>query len=204
MWPPGVIVVDEALLAELRGLALRDSETRARLLREDRLYGGYDDDMQRVHRENAVALARIVAERGWPGSALVGPDGCRVAWLIAQHAICTPDLQRGFLRALEGAAKSGDAPIRQVAMLTDRIRFNEGRPQVYGTVLDWDEGGELGCELEDPAQVDARRAAAGLPPFEEALGEHRRQVAAEGGRPPADFRAYKDAAMLWARKVGWR
>jgi NAD(P)-dependent dehydrogenase (short-subunit alcohol dehydrogenase family) len=37
------------------------------------------------------------------------------------------------------ASESGDAPKRQVALLTDRIRFNEDRPQIYGTVFDWNE-----------------------------------------------------------------
>ncbi len=94
--------------------------------------------------------------------------------------------------------------MKQVAFLTDRIRFNEGRPQIYGTVLDWDEGGALNCELENPEDVDARRAAVGLPPFDESLREHRNEVDAEGGNPPEDFEAYKQAGDEWARSVGWR
>ena len=89
-------------------------------------------------------------------------------------------------------------------MLTDRICFNEGGPQVYGTVLDWHETGMLNCEVEDPEGIDARRASVGLEPMAKALAAHRRDVAAEGGQPPEDFEAYKDAANLWAQRVGWR
>jgi hypothetical protein len=195
--------MDSGLIAELEALKQRDIETRARLLREGRLYGSYDEEMQRVHVENAHALDHIVSVHGWPGLSIAGRAGCRAAWLVAQHAICTPGLQRRFLRALEAAAGAGDAPAQQVALLTDRIRFHEGRPQVYGTVLDWDENGELGCEVEDPEHVDARRAAVGLPPFRQSLTAHRDEIAAEGGGPPADYRAYRAAATRWARQVGW-
>lgn len=196
--------MDDELLARLGQLWQRDAETRQKLLAQQRLYGTYDAEMQRVHRENAAALARIVARHGWPGVTKVGEAGARLAWLIAQHAICTPVLQRGFLRALTAAAEAGDAPMRQVAQLGDRIRFNEGKPQMYGTVLDWTASGELGCELDDPAQVDRRREAVGLPPFAQALAGQRRAVAAEGGRPPADFGAYTNAIDRWAKRVGWR
>ena len=192
------------LLAKLESLKQRDIYTRHRLMKEGRLYGRYDEEMQRVHVENAEALEEIIAAHGWPGISKVGLEGGRAAWLVAQHAICTPDLQKGFLRLLKEAAEAGEAPMKQTAFLTDRIRFNEGKPQVYGTVLDWDENGELGCEVEDPDGVDVRRAAVGLPPFEESLREHRKAVEAEGGKPPGDFEAYRQAGDAWARSVGWR
>lgn len=194
-----------AVLAErLRELVERDRATRAQLLAESRLYGDYADEMQRVHRDNAFELAQIVAAHGWPGIALVGEAGCRQAWTIAQHSICTPGLQRGFLDALRRAVAAGDAPAVHAAMLTDRIRFNEGRPQVYGTVLDWNGRGELGCEVEDPDDVDARRAGVGLPPFAQSLAEQRAAVTAEGGAPPSDYARYRRHADAWARRVGWR
>ncbi|MCB1889471.1 MAG: hypothetical protein KDH20_17820 [Rhodocyclaceae bacterium] len=188
----------------LLALRQRDLDTRTRLLNEGRLYEGYDPAMQQVHTENAEALAGIVDADGWPGVSRVGLEACRAAWLVAQHAICTPALQRRFREALAEAVAAGDAPARQLAVLTDRIRFHEGRPQVYGTVLDWGDDGQLGCELEDPEGVDLRRASVGLPPFEVALAEHRREVAAEGGRPPADRAARARDAEAWARRVGWR
>ena len=115
--------MNETLAGELQGLKQRDLETRSKLLAEGRLYGSYEPEMQRVHVENAEALDRIVAQHGWPGISLVGIDGCRAAWMIAQHSICTPQLQRGFLKLLEEAAVIEEVPAKQVAMLSDRIRF---------------------------------------------------------------------------------
>jgi len=195
--------MNHALLEQLLALQQRDTDTRNRLLAEDRLYGDYAEDMQQVHRDNAERLARLIAVHGWPGLALVGETGARAAWLIAQHAICTPDLQRAFLAQLETAVANGDAPPRQLACLTDRIRFNEERPQCYGLVLDWDADGQLNCTVEDPAQLDARRAAVGLPPFAGDLARHRQAVAAEGGRAPPDPAAYRARRRAWAREVGW-
>ena len=195
--------MNQQLLEELVALKQRDTETRSRLLKEGKLYGDYASEMQQVHRDNANRLDQIVAKYGWPGISLVGLEGCRVAWLIAQHAICTPELQRKFLIFLAKASASGDAPKRQVALLTDRIRFNENKPQIYGTVLDWNENGELSCEVEDPINLDVRRKVMGLPPFQEALEKHKRDVESEGGQPPADFMEYKRKAREWAKIVGW-
>ena len=181
----------------------RDFETRSRLRSAGKLYGGYAKEMQQVHRENATALDAIVSKHGWPGVEVVGIEGCRAAWLIAQHSICTPTLQRKFLVLLSEAVGKADAPKQQLAFLTDRVRFNEMKPQVYGTVLDWNEKGELGCDTEDPSNLDARRQAVGLRPFKEDLERHRSEIRAEGGGPPGDFVDYRRKRNAWARQVGW-
>jgi hypothetical protein len=103
---------------------------------------------------------------------------------------------------MEQAVASGDVPKRLLACLTDRIRFNENKPQLYGTVLDWNEMGELTCELEDPANVDARRREVGLPPFEEDLAKHREEVEREGGAPE-NYADHRRKGREWARRVGW-
>ena len=195
--------MNEELAGELLAMQKRDFDERARLLELGRLYGDYAPEMQAVHIENARRLKEIVARHGWPGISLVGVEGCRAAWLIAQHSICTPDLQREFLTLLAQASAAVEAPRRQLALLTDRIRFHEGKPQLYGTVLDWDEQGELSCEVEDPANLDARRAEAGLPPFREELAKHRAEARAEGEEAPRDYAEYRRKARAWAESVGW-
>ncbi len=196
--------MNEALIAELDSLKQRDIKTREKLLKNGRLYGSYDQEMQQVHTENAEALNRIVSVYGWPGISMVGLEGCRSAWFVAQHSICSPALQRYFLVELEKASRMGEAPPKLAAFLSDRIRFNEGKPQVYGTVLDWNENGELGCEVENPEHVDELRASVGLPSFAESLAKHSEEVAAEGGKAPVDFDSYREAGTRWAQQVGWR
>ena len=195
--------MNQQLLNDLMSMKQRDIDTRSRLLREGKLYSGYDPEMQQVHRENAVELDSLISKYGWPGISLIGLEGSRAAWLIAQHSICTPELQRKFLAFLSKASESGDVPKAQVAFLTDRIRFNENRPQVYGTVLDWNENGELSCEVEDRANLDERRNEMGLAPYQQDLEKHRREVESEGGKPPVNFVQYKNEVREWARNVGW-
>ena len=195
--------MDQSLLDELLALKQKDAETRSRLLREGRLYEGYAAEMQQVHRDNAQRLDELVERHGWPGIPIAGLEGCRAAWLVAQHSICTPALQRKFLVLLTQAAERGDAPRAHVAYLTDRIRFNEGRPEIYGTVLDWNEKGELSCQVEDPANLDARRKEVGLPPAAQDLARHREEVAAEGGQAPANLAEFKRSQREWAKSVGW-
>jgi hypothetical protein len=50
--------------------------------------------------------------------------------------------------------------------LTERVRVNEGREQLYGTQFAGfkDEAGEP-WPIEDPRALDQRREAAGLEPF---------------------------------------
>lgn len=181
----------------------RDETVRARLAADGSLFDGYHPEMQAVHDENAVALERIVAEIGWPDKGKVGKDAADAAWRILQHAIARPDLQRGFLGILRAEAEAGRIPRWQPAYLEDRIAFHEGRPQVWGTQLDWDEDGRMSpLAIADPATIDARRAGINLPPLAEATEEHRRQLGRE--EAPADLAARRAAHHAWAVEIGWR
>jgi hypothetical protein len=184
-----------------RLLALRDHDlvVRDRLAADGSLFAGYHPEMQAVHEANAAELQGIVDAHGWPTAPLVGKDGADAAWLIAQHAIGLPAFQRACLEAV----RETGAPPWQAAYLDDRIRVLEGRPQLYGTQFDWDADGRLSPEpIEDPDNVDARRAAVGLPPLAGAVEKQRRAGADEP--VPADLEARRRETEAWARSVGWR
>ena len=187
-------------------MARLDRRTRAELAASGDLFdAGYEPRMAAVHERNARRLRQVIESVGWPGTDLVGRDGAEAAWLILQHAIGEPDLLRRTLPLLEAAAREGRADPAHAAMLEDRIRFFEGRPQRYGTQLDWDAEGNLSPgEVEDPPRLPERRLAVGLPPLEEQLDQARRRAVSEGERPPADRKAYASARDAWAVRVGWR
>jgi len=195
--------MDAEIRDRLLSLARRDLETRERLAADGSLFDGYHPQMEAVHRENAAELERIIASIGWPGARLVGEDGAEAAWLIAQHAIGLPSFQRRCLDVLDAAAAAGDAPAWQPAMLLDRIRVFEGRPQVYGTSFDWDEAGMMSpLPIEDAEAVDSRRASVGLPPLSEATARYRTEN--EHQPRPADFAGRQREMLAWAKQVGWR
>ena len=187
-------------------MARLDRAMRAELAASGDLFNtGYEPRMARVHERNAQRLRRVIESVGWPGTDLVSADGAEAAWLVLQHAIAEPDLLRRALPLLETAAREGRADPVHAAMLEDRIRFFEGRPQRYATQLDWDADGSLSPgEVEDPQRLAERRRAVGLPPLEERIQEARIRAASEGDRPPADHQAYASARNEWAAKVGWR
>lgn len=199
------VPVADDLRQLLLSLARRDLETRQRLAADLSLFDGYHPEMREVHEENAAILDGIIEERGWPTSGMVGEDGAEAAWLIVQHAIALPLFQRKCLELLQDAAAAGSVPPWQAAYLLDRILIYEGKPQVYGTGFDWDEDGLMSPRpIADPAGVDERRSAVGLPPLAEATARHRLQVESEKQPKPASYAERQRNFDDWVRSVGWR
>lgn len=196
--------MDESLRQELISLKDLDVGMRTRLLKRGALYEGYAQAMEQRHIDNARRLEQVVDEFGWPGVSLVGEDGAQAAWMIAQHAISLPELQKKLLQHLQVAVAAGEAKPLQGIYLQDRILFNEGKPQLYGMIFDWDDNGQLSTRVDDVAKANQRRRELGLVAIEEATVQHRRELVAEGGKPPGDLQAHKRRACEWARKVGWR
>jgi hypothetical protein len=194
-------VTHDQIAAELVAMAAEDQRVRAELAADGSLFDGYHPRMEAVHVRNAARLVEIVDRIGWPTRPLVGEEASRAAWLILHHAIGNPDLQRQGLVWLTAAAVNGGVPPIEVAMLDDRIRVYEGRPQRYGTQFDWDEDRRLSpYPVEDPDRVDRWRAAVGLEPLAEAI--RRCNESAEG--PPADWAERDRQKHAWLRRVGWR
>lgn len=185
--------------------ARRDMETRARLAASGALFDGYHPEMEAVHDANAALLSRVFDAIGWPGRRAFGDEGAGAAFLILQHAIGHPALQRRGLALILEAIPGGEANALDAAYLSDRIAVFEGSEQTFGTQFDWDASGQLSpAPTRDPAQLDARRASVGLPPMAETIAHMRASAAAEGGRPPADLARRRAEFEAWAHRVGWR
>jgi hypothetical protein len=197
--------MNEQLKQEILEMADEDRRVRAELVATGELFDGYNPRMAEVHRRNGERLQAIVREFGWPGKSLVGDDGAEAAWLVLQHAIGNPQLQRECLPLLRESAQVGESEPYQVAFLEDRIAVFEGRPQRYGTQFDWDENGELSpLPLLDPKGVDRHRASVGLGPLAERMEQARRRAKEERDTPPADFEKRRREQLAWAKSVGWR
>jgi hypothetical protein len=193
--------MNRTLREELLAMQAEDLRVREELAREGVLGDGYEPRMEKVHRHNAARLEAIVNEHGWPGRTQAGDDGAEAAWRTLQHAIGRPDLIRLYLPLLQQAAAAGEIPDWQPAYLLDRIRFFEGKPQVYGTQYDWDEEGFTKLwPVEDPEHVNEKRKSVGLPPLAQAGARARLQKPV----PREKLRARREAMEAWARSVGWR
>lgn len=172
--------MNEELRVELKRMAREDQEKREELLRAGKLpQGSYAPEMRAVHERNNSRMREIIAHNGWPGRSVVGEDGCEAAWLVVQHAVLEPELQRECVPLLERAVASGEAPGWQLAYLTDRVLMQEGKAQIYGTQYVPDaKGKSVPYQIADPENVDARRRAVGL----SSLAENTRRIQKEDER----------------------
>ncbi len=197
--------MDQALRQKLIEMVEEARRLRARLAESGSLFQGYNPELRALHNAQAKALAEIVDTHGWPDNAMVGADGAGAAWMIVQQAIGLPNFMRACLDLIGAAANTGRVPRWQMALLTDRIRWLEGRPQVYGSQFDWDEKGELNpLPIEDETDIDARRAEVDLVPLAEGIRQRRAEAEANGETAPADWAARRREFEDWARAIGWR
>jgi hypothetical protein len=162
---------DPALAGELLELLGEQRETV-------HLGAGEDPEDRLAWREvtvrHADRLAEILAEHGWPGAHLVGGEAGRAAWLIALHADQQLDVQRQALALMSDAVDAGEADRTQLAHLRDRVLVNSGRPQLCGTqIAGVRDGVPVPWPIQDPGQLDVRRASAGLESWAEYVASHR-------------------------------
>ncbi len=192
--------MDESLEKALLDMEVRDQALRTELTASGELDLSYHSRLEELHRAHSSRLRQIIAVFGWPGFTLVGEKGAQAAWRIALHAISEPDFMRQCRDLLDAASSNGDAPRWQFAIIDDRIRVYEGRPQRYGTQL---RNGPDGLEphpLENETRVASMRMQAGLPPLAKTIAK------ARAAQPPiaAAEQAKRDAAELeFRRSAGW-
>jgi hypothetical protein len=196
-------VINEDWREKLILAAQKDLRMRALLADRGALHEGYHAEMEAIHLENASLLLEAFQAIGWPGRSVVDDDGAEAAFLILQHAISRPDVQRRGLALLLDAVPNGDGSALDAAYLGDRIAMYEGRGQLFGTQFDWDADGMLSpAPIAEPATVDSRRASLGLIPIAEAVAEMRARAAGEG--PPSDLAVRRVEFEAWLKRVGWR
>lgn len=134
--------------------------------REREEYAAVWAEVSRIDAENTAWLKRVVQQQGWPAYSAVGVDAGDAAWLMAQHADADPSFQRLCLDLMR-ALPANEMSQSSLAMLTDRVLLAEGKGQVYGTQFVVKNGQWVPRDLDDPDNVDTRRAEVGLPPLAE-------------------------------------
>ncbi len=110
-------------------------------------------------------LKEIVAKHGWPTIHLVGYNAAQSAMLILTHS-ADHAWQRAMLPKLEELAHRNLIDGSQVAVAVDKELVSEGKLQRYGSQFKFVDGEAMMVAVEDPANLDRRRAQAMLPPME--------------------------------------
>ena len=167
--PETPAVGNPALRTELLDRLQRDQNIRKELVAK----GTQNPDQALVDRmddidsDNTARMTEIINRFGWPGPEMVGKDGTQAAFVLVQHGAL--EFQEQVLPIVREAYKAGKLPGEDFALLEDRVLVSEGRPQVYGTQVQF-KGKELvPSPIEDPGNVDKRRAKLGMPPMAEYL-----------------------------------
>lgn len=191
--------MDESLEKALLDMEAHDQSVRTELTAAGALNAAYHPRLEEVHRANSSRLRQIIAVFGWPGIALVGENGCKAAWRIALHSISEPPFMRQCRDLIDTASQQGDVPRWQFAIIDDRIRVYEGRPQRYGTQLRTGPRGLEPHPLENESRINSMRMQAGLPPLAKTLAQARAQPQTS----PLDQAAQDAAELEFRRSVGW-
>ncbi len=139
---------------ELIAMELRDQEVRSAQKVDV-------NEVLRVDAQNTQRLDAIMKSMGWPRISAVGRKAADAAALLALHADRNPQFQRRALELMQPLVEIKEVNPEQFAYLWDRTHV----PQRFGT-----QGGCNGTAwvpdvVEDPAQVESRRAAMGMRPL---------------------------------------
>jgi hypothetical protein len=123
-------------------------------------------DQTSIDKANQARIDEIVKTHGWPGKKEFGQKAATAAFLVIQHS--TPEMMKRYLPVLQNAMENGDADKQSFAMLDDRVRTHEGRPQRYGSQIRGNRDTKMTFwQIEDEENVDKRRAEMGLEPLAE-------------------------------------
>jgi hypothetical protein len=157
------------LRAELLAMAQRDQAIRHEKIENgvERPAKDLDRRMAMIDSANTARVQEIVARYGWPGFDLVGPDGADAAFLIVQHA--ATQAHRAMRPHIAAAFDAGELKGSDYALYVDRALVEEGKLQRYGTrakpFSDWKGREPVLFPIEDPTNVDKRRAELGMEPL---------------------------------------
>ncbi|RZJ53421.1 MAG: hypothetical protein EOO44_08535 [Flavobacterium sp.] len=117
---------------------------------------------------NLIKIVKILDEKGWVGPDVVGSQANQTLFLVIQHADIKN--QQKYLPMMHEAVKKGNAKGSSLALLEDRVALRENRKQIYGSQFSMMQGkGQFVLPLEDPDNVDKRRAEVGLGPLADYL-----------------------------------
>jgi hypothetical protein len=116
---------------------------------------------------NLIKVTEILDKYGWVGSDKVGSQANQTLFLVIQHSDLAT--QQKYLPMMREAVKNKKASGSSLALLEDRVAIREGRHQIYGSQIGYDNETKKNyvLPLEDPDNVDLRRALVGLGPLAE-------------------------------------
>lgn len=111
---------------------------------------------------NLLKVKSVLDVYGWLGSDKIGKTGSSALFLVIQHSEL--ETQVKYLPMMREAVKNNRASASSLALLEDRVALRQGKRQIYGSQISHNPQTNkyIIQPLEDPDNVDKRRAEVGL------------------------------------------
>jgi len=128
----------------------------------------YDSLLVSIRTNDSIDLIKvesIINQYGWLGANRIGQEANTTLFMVIQHSDLK--VQERYLPLMQEAVKKGNARARDLALLEDRVSLQQGKKQIYGSQvsLNYKTNKRFVMPLEDPDNVDKRRADVGLQPI---------------------------------------
>ena len=122
-----------------------------------------------LNKQNLQTLEKMVQSKGWPLLSKVGPALSGAAFLVVQHS--DYGTMKKYYHYIKTACETGEGNCGSQALMYDRIKISENKPQRYGSQVHRDEKTKefVLYPLEDTAQVNDFREYMGLGLLEDYL-----------------------------------
>lgn len=162
--------LNKPLVAKLDSIYTDDQKYRIQIGSVEKVFGNNSKEMRALwdtinYKDslNLIQIKAILDTYGWLGSDVVGTQGSTTLFLVIQHSELAT--QEKYLPMMREAVKKGKASGGNLALLEDRVALRQGKRQTYGSQIGQDNETNLYyvLPLEDPDNVDKRRAEVGLP-----------------------------------------
>lgn len=166
--------LNKPLVAILDSIFVDDQKYRLQIDSIEKKYGSQSKELKDhwkfIEERDSINLLKVKAilnKYGWLGEDEIGAQGNITLFLVIQHSDI--NTQDNYLPMMREAVKNGKAQASSLALLEDRVAFRHGKRQIYGSQIGQDlvTLNYYVLPLEDPDNVDKRRAEVGLQPLAE-------------------------------------
>ena len=127
--------------------------------------------IRQMNFQDSVDMARvggILDKYGWLSKVQTSADASDALFLVLQHATLPSQLK--YLPALKKAVKEKKVKAADYALLLDRTNMYQGKFQIYGSQINYDEKGHIHIyPIDDEPDVNRRRKQVGLPSMKQYL-----------------------------------
>lgn len=170
--------LNKPLVAMLDSIYIEDQKYRQQIGGIEKNYGWESKEMkdhwkiiQEKDSVNLIKIKYLLNQYGWLGADVLGSQGNSTIFLVIQHA--DQATQEQYLPMMREAVKKGKAQASSLALLEDRVALGQGKRQIYGSQIGRNAETKFYyvSPLEDPDNVDKRRAKVGLGPIAEYVSQ---------------------------------